>query len=446
MNTLQLLTKIIEFKRQASFTREQIQNLQKENFRTLLHFVFDNSVFYRDLYTSHGINKQNLNEVTISDLPFTSKEIHMKNFDAVVTDKRLTYKKLDDWIEQHQDTKQIYENEYIVLHTSGTSGFLGIFIYDQKAWTTLKASLVARVSTPNLNPFHKNKMAFYAATHGRFAGVTLINDVPKLLYDTRTYSLLTPLQQTIERLNAFQPDQLSGYASTIAHLAQFQQEGKLNIAPKRIMTSGDPLTEANEKKIQETWHPQLVNLYACSESLCIGARLPGTNFMRVFDDLHIVEILDGKNKEVNAGDPGHVVLTNLYNQSFPLIRYQMKDIAVRGNANDDKQFSSITKIIGRLNDALPILLDNNTQDFLNPLVLSSAPGVEKIQFISENPNHIRLKYIAGENLDKEVREDFMKLLQAKGATKSMKLDVEKVSVLPNDPKTGKFKLVKVMPS
>ena len=41
------------------------------------------------------------------------------------------------------------------------------------------------------------------------------------------------------------------------------------------------------------------------------------------DDLNIVEVLDDRNAPVPAGGHGRVVLTNLYNYTLPVLRYEL---------------------------------------------------------------------------------------------------------------------------
>jgi len=48
----------------------------------------------------------------------------------------------------------------------------------------------------------------------------------------------------------------------------------------------------------------------------------------VFNDLHVLEVVDEEDETLPPGKPGAVVLSNLYNRCQPLIRYRMRDVAV----------------------------------------------------------------------------------------------------------------------
>src|SRR5258708_2755087 len=175
-----LLSLLIEMTLRQSYTRDQILAVQEKQFRKLLFFVWNHSSFYREFFQSYGIQEKHLGEIKVTDLPFTSKELLMEHFDHAVTDKALKKNILQAWIENEQDPKKLYKNKYVVVNTSGTTGNVGIFIYDPKSWDTIRASLITRVSQPKFNPLHKRKVAFYGATNGRFGGISLVRNIPKL--------------------------------------------------------------------------------------------------------------------------------------------------------------------------------------------------------------------------------------------------------------------------
>ena len=62
------------------------------------------------------------------------------------------------------------------------------------------------------------------------------------------------------------------------------------------------------------------------------------------------------------------------------------------------------------------------------------------------PDEVLLRYLANEQMDQPIVETFQKLLRAKGALDGTQVTVEKVASLPNDQRTGKFKLVALQPS
>jgi amino acid adenylation domain-containing protein len=416
---------------------------QERQFQKLLHYVWNRSGFYREYYASQGVREHELADVSINDLPLLPKKTLLDNFDRAVTDPRLTRRELGAWFESHRDPSETFCKDMVVIHGSGTSGDIGIYAYDRKAWATADAMMATRLPLPENYPTGRTKIAFYVAANGHFATVSMASSMPKNVYDALILSLLDSSEQTVKQLNAFQPHRLTGYSSCVAYLAELALDGRLAIHPQRVFVGGDKLTDSMERKIRQAWSAPIYVLYAASESKFIAIKTPEHEQMMVMDDLNIVEVLDKKDRAVSAGKEGRVVLTNLYNYTLPILRYELGDYVVKGTELHDGPFSTLRDIRGRVNDALPVVLSNGLHDSIHPLVLTTlfVPTIEKYQFVSETPEHVRLDYIAPRNIDAAVREEFQKMLDAKEAARTT-VDVRHVPAIDNDPKTGKLRLVK----
>src|SRR5277367_6670535 len=102
-------------------TKHSMLQYQQRTFHGLLQYVWTHSSFYRDYYASYGISEKDLSDLTISDLPLLSKQTLMANFDKAVTDPRLCKQELEQWIQDVRDPRQLYHNDFIVMHSSGSS-------------------------------------------------------------------------------------------------------------------------------------------------------------------------------------------------------------------------------------------------------------------------------------------------------------------------------------
>jgi phenylacetate-CoA ligase len=117
-------------------------------------------IFYRELYSGHGIREHQLGELSVSDLPFVTKKLLMENFDRAVTDSRLRKSALERWLNDVRDPRQLFQREFIVMHTSGSSGTIGIFVYSRADWNIMNSVMAGRLPQPENYPAGKTRVGF----------------------------------------------------------------------------------------------------------------------------------------------------------------------------------------------------------------------------------------------------------------------------------------------
>jgi putative adenylate-forming enzyme len=405
------------------------------------------SRFYRKHYQEHGITAHDVDRVALEDLPPINKNVMMEHYDDFVCDPALKREELEQFISEPSNRGKKYRNTYKVIHTSGSSGTIGLFVYGPSDWDVVKA-LVIRVSKTKANPFRKTKLAYIGATDGHYAGISVPQDAPRLLFKFLPLSISSPLEEISQRINQYQPDSLSGYASGVYLLAQEQIGGNIRIRPKRVGCIGDPLTPRMRITIEEAFGVNPVDMYGTSESMTMGAECDVHHRLHLFDDWFCFEVADDKLTPVNPGEPGRLLLTNLYNYTQPLIRYQMNDEII---LNDEPcqcgwPFPILEKIAGRQDDFLWFAKPNGKKEFVHPLVLVEffVPGLERFQFIQTQMDKLLMKAIVygdKENIVTAIHKRMDQILEEKGLDHVVQFEVEPVQQIQNDPKTGKFKLV-----
>ena len=195
-----------------------------------------------------------------------------------------------------------------------------------------------------------------------------------------------------------------------------------------------------EGRIKNSWGAPVCNLYGSSESLFLAVRNSNDEAMRVMSDLNVLEILDETHNPVKSGDEGRVTITNLYNHAFPILRYELGDYVIRGDAFEGEAIQSIRP--GKDNEALPVFLDDGTPDKISSRALTAfyALSVERAQFICLDANRIRVDYVSRTDVDDRVRSEFQRILDLKGASNTA-FDVRRVPSIAADPITGKVRPV-----
>lgn len=442
MEILRILGTVYGLKKRQRFTRAQMSAYQTHMLRNLVRHAWDWSPFYREYYSDHGLKESDLGDIGVGDLPLTDKELLMEHFDRVVTDREVRKADLERFISTPLERQMRYLDRYIVIHTSGSSGNIGIFVHDSTNWSIAQFVPVVRGDRTGLR---RERVASCIAVDGRYAGLTLARCQPKLLVTPLVLSVQDPIDRTVEALNTFAPTVLIGYSSTIGALARQAMAGRLNIAPHQVWSSGEMLTEEMRRDIEEAWPGRQGNIYASTEFLYIATQFPGHRGYMVGDDINLLELLDDQQQPVAQGETGTIVLTSLHNRVLPLIRYRMMDMAQRSVDPAEGPFSTLACLQGRVNDALPILLDNGQPGTLSPVVLCgfAVPGLKKVKFVLTAPDWIEIRYTSEQEIDAAVSEKFQKVLAASGAAQAMNVGVKRVHDLPLDRRTGKFRITEM---
>jgi len=445
---INVLMKMLGLKRTERFSLEQLQNLQTKRFKKLLRHVLTNSRFYQWYYKKHGINIDNIENISVTDLPPISKQMMMEHYDDFVCDRFLKRKNIEKFLSGSAKPKEKYRNIYTVIHTSGSCGTLSLFVYGPEDWAVIKALVVARVIKPNLYFYRRIKVSFIGATDGHYAGVSLASEVPPLYGRFLPFSINSPLETIHDTCNAFYPDVLSGYASGIHLLSQEQLKGKITIRPERIICTSDPLTAEMRKTIKQAFGREPVNFYAGSESLTMAVQCGRHENLHLFTDWHIFEAVDDDLRPVAAGTPGNLLLTNLYNYTQPLIRYQMHDEVVMNQqpCGCGSPLPTMRDLAGRQEEFLWFDNADGKRDYLHPIVLVElfVAGLKKFQVIQTQRNEMLMKVMVDGNqaaVLAALRQRMHEIFCGKKLDTTVKLNLEVVQDIPNDPQTGKYKLI-----
>jgi len=448
MSLIGIFIKSYQVEKAKNLTPADIEKLNNDRFKSLLKHVLTNSSFYKKYYGQHGITLNNYDEASLQDLPTIDKKLMMENYDELVCDTALKQQKLEEFIANPSNIGKKYLGRYTVVHTSGSSGRIGIFVYDRNGWNIINALAGTRMRKTKPNLFKRIKLFFIGATDGMYAGISFTRDVPKLVDNVLPLSINSPLEEIAAKVNAFQPDIIFGYASGIYLLAQEQKKGNINVKPKEVSCGADPLTSEMRRIITEAFGVEPRDFYSASESLAMGAQCELYQGIHLFNDWHSFELVDENLNPVEAGQSGTLILTNLYNYTQPLIRYKMNDnLALEDKACSCKwPFPVIRNIAGRQEDFLWFERSDGSKDFIHPILLVEffVPGLEKFQIVQTAKNRMLMKAIVSQEAGKitsAIHTRMNEILREKKLGESVSLDIELVDDIKSDPKTGKFKLI-----
>lgn len=164
------------------------------------------------------------------------------------------------------------------------------------------------------------------------------------------------MERFYEELRRIQPKYLVGYVGAFDAFADFlNQTGRRIPSLKVIWTTAAPLPKLKRAYLREIYSCPIYTQYGSVETYTIGAESPEMNGLYIYSDVRHVEILNG-NQVVHDGTLGDVVVSDLTNYAFPLLRYRLGDqsrlLAPDPNAN--LPFPRMDYVKGRISDNIKL--------------------------------------------------------------------------------------------
>jgi phenylacetate-coenzyme A ligase PaaK-like adenylate-forming protein len=437
--SLLIALKSREYARNEKLSRSELEAMQLRKFRHLARFAVKHSPYYADLVKARSID---IKTCKPEDFPVLTKSELMLQFDRIVTDRRVTKRAVSDFLEQSKDPTDLFLNEIYVVHTSGSSGEVGIFVFSKEDWARGLAQMGRHAVRPSRLKRHKT--VSFTATGGHYAAISwtsILRQKPfKNYFDLLTLDINSPLPQVIDQLNAFQPDSLGGYVSGTLVLAEKQREGILDISPAFITLGGEVLTEHDKAEIEDAFGCPVINYYGSSEHMYMGRSLPGNSAIHLWEDDLIFELHDD-----------HTIVTNLFNFTLPLIRYRMEDILIpKENKSSNWPYLEIDGVVGRLENAPKFINGDGIEDFISPHTINEIfiPGVKRFQMQLLSKTSFSFKVCLHSSLNRQEQIEAIamtsrrleEILKQK-RMENVKFDIVSTGDLQIDPASRKFRLI-----
>ena len=421
-----------------------MKDLQEKKLRNMLSFAYEKSPYYRRVFHEAGINGSRVLTLPLQSFPVINKALLMDHFDELITVRDVSQELLRCFDANTALKEKTFQGKYHVVHSSGSTGKPGYFLYDQNAWNVMITGMIrgALWGMPMgqiLKFLAKGPRILYvAATDGRYGGAMAVGDgiegvgAKQLFLDIKT-----PLSQWIKKIREFQPNMIVGYPSAVKIVGELERRGEIHLKISRIVSCGEPLRESLRQYLEQTFQAVVVNYYGTSESLALGVQMTGERGMSLFDDMNVIEVQEDR-----------VYLTCLYNFAQPLIRYEISDRLklLRDGGNSDSPFTKVKSIQGRSEDLLWFEDQDGKREFLHPLAIEGfcVEGLLDYQFCQLKKDAFEMLAQVTDKgkqdfVCREMGRQMKKILEEKNLG-YVQFDIRFVNEILPDPHTGKKKL------
>ncbi|HMP82022.1 MAG TPA: hypothetical protein PKA41_04865 [Verrucomicrobiota bacterium] len=240
---------------------------------------------------------------------------------------------------------------------------------------------------------------------------------------------------------------LMAYVDAAAGLAMFIREQGLE-APQfdSVMACAGTVTDEFRQLLTETFRAEVFDKYGSRECADLACECSAHNGLHIFSPHAFVEILDEQDQQCAPGKTGRVVVTLLNNRTFPMVRYEIGDMAAWADASPcacGSPFPRLASLQGRQDDML-VTQDGTLQSsvFVRHFVGVSLNRelIREWQLEQTGQGQFVFRYVPlrTEGLDENLRKLHESFLLVFGGTANIEMRrVEEISESP----TGKTRWI-----
>ena len=248
-----------------------------------------------------------------------------------------------------------------------------------------------------------------------------------------------------QRMWNFKPVYLYGYTSALLQFSEYLASNNLSLPPSvvSVISTSEVLSDHIRSTLERNLSLQVFNEYGCGEVGSIAHECEFGNLHLMEQNLVVeIDTMDGQ-------DYGEIIVTDLFNNAMPIIRYRTGDYGRMSDAQCPcgRGLKVLDHVFGRAYDAItgpdgkkihPELIMYLFED----LKRNGFVNIQQFQVVQEEVNRflIRLVFV-GESVEKKRYENALIELFRKNVNGSVSLVFEYVAAISRE-KSGKMRLVK----
>ncbi|HKR60142.1 MAG TPA: hypothetical protein VJS64_10450 [Pyrinomonadaceae bacterium] len=403
--------------------KEDLQARTEARLARLLRHAAEHTPFYRESYRKLGLSTNDLRTIAdLTHLPVIRKSDHRRySPDYFLAANLPAYRRLHE-------------------STSGSTGEPFQFYLDRESLPVLMANHAFSDDWYGLGPFDRSVRfrgprppADASSEDGPFHAKLrrMATSRLQVLYEEWTQERISVwevgsewAESIYERIEAFHPAFVVGYASAIATVADelLKRDLQLSRPVRGVITEAEPLTPARRQLIQQYFGAPIGNRYGLRElgSYNLQSCAEEPEQFHVITEQVICEIVREDGTPAETGEVGHLVFTDLHNFVEPFIRYDSGDLAIAGDGpcRCGRSLPVIKYLEGRSQECLR----TRSGKLIGPVALGHCLFVyndygrwlRHYQLIEEDAGHVRLLVVPNaefnDDRQRQLRGDLIKLL------------------------------------
>lgn len=318
-----------ELKRIQGMGKAEFLDWQMAKAWEMVHYHYQRNEFYRKK-VGKAIPKR------WEDLPVITKKDLQQPLGSIISDG-------------------VQLKECYVGSTSGSSGTPFFFAKDKFAHAMTWAVIRDRYSWYGITP--GDKQARFYGIPKEFVGYWKERAKDMVMSRVR-FPVFDLSEETMARFfntikkNKF--DYLYGYTNSLVLFSRYLIKNRIVLKEycptlKLCISTSEVCTPEDHELLVRGFGVKHIREYGASETCLMGFDAPDGNW-RMTEETLYTEVAAEDGKTLPFGTQGNVLCTSLFNQALPMIRYQIGDMAIINDRQENNKYRSIGKLMGRTND------------------------------------------------------------------------------------------------
>jgi phenylacetate-CoA ligase len=408
--------------------REKLQELRLPALVAMLEHAASTTKYYSELFRELGFNPRSLkSEHDIKQLPFLTKEQLNRDIDSFLS-------------------SSFHRNDLVRSSTGGSSGLPLTFYRDRQVQAVRRAQ--DYLFNAKIGVFPGQRRAWvWGARMDAFSMNSLKARVANGLTERAVYFYAydasdKKMDDFLEALRRHQPKTIFAYPNMLAALAQRAQRVGIKMPSiKSVIVTAEPLQEWQRPLFREVFGAETYERYGSREIGTVASACTLHTGMHLFEPSYHLEVVDDAGGDVPYGQMGELVVTDLFNQGMPLIRYRTGDMVVidNGYCPCGCTWRRIVGIGGRIVDMITRPDGSRVEGLVIVNALHMSGVRLQVQVVQTTPTSLIVRHLLSDTIPAPARDAFAERIRdALGGT--VMVTYEPVEQLRYDP-SGKYRYV-----
>lgn len=360
----------------------ELERLNLEKRKKIVEHAFNNTKYYKDKFKGKLPNTlTDFSEEDFQNLPILTRQDLKDHFSDILSEK-------------------VTRKDYYTATTGGSTGSPISVLHDKRApltpiqWRVLKWW--------GLKPYDNSAYIYRLRRTGVNKLLNYIMWWPtKRVFLDASEMTNDSINKFIKQYNKAKPTLIQGYVGAVYEFALYLKDHNIRITPpKAVWVTSAPMNSMQRRTMEEIYQAPVYDQYGTCEVMWLAAECKEKKGLHMMSDIRYIEFVDDDNKPVARNNWGRILITDLTNYAFPLIRY---DIGDKGRRLDFQCKCGVAlplmdSVKGRKSDVIKtpkgIIISG---EYLTTIFDEYPDAVREFQVVQEKNYSIRLLYVTNNN-------------------------------------------------